>query len=637
MEFLDGQTLKHRIQGRPLKTDELLELGTQISSGLEAAHRKEIVHRDIKPANIFVTEDGQAKILDFGLAKLTQPGKGGETTIDGDAGTTEDEHLTSPGTAVGTVAYMSTEQARGEELDARSDLFSFGVVLYEMATGRQPFSGNTTAVIYEAILNRAPTSLLRVNPQLPTELERIINKALEKDRQMRYQTASDLGADLKRMKRDTDSVRSAEAFQAMADRAAVVRPSAPARRGRRGRSGRIKAVAVLPLENMSRDPEQDYFADGMTEALITDLAQIGALRVISRTSAMQYKGTRKPLPEIARELNVDAVVEGSVLRFGNRVRITAQLIHAASDQHLWAKSYERDLGDILALQSEVARAIAKEVKIKLTPHQQARLTCARPVNPEAYEAYLKGRYYWNKFTEEGFKRSLEYFKQAIEKDPVYASAYAGLAESYATLGFFSTVPKEAFQKAKEAALKALEIDDTLAQAHTSLGLSRLFYDWDRLTAEREFQRALELNPGYALTHHEYALYLMAMARLDEALVEEKRALELDPLSLRINTALGWVFYFARQFQQAIEQYRKTLELDPNFVMAYWQLGLAYEQKAMYKEALEEFQKGVVSSGGGPIYLALLGHGYGVAGKRGKALKILNELKQRAEGKYVAPL
>ena len=506
-----------------------------------------------------------------------------------------------------------------------------------MATGRQPFSGNTTAVIYEAILNRAPTSLLRVNPQLPTELERIINKALEKDRQMRYQTASDLGADLKRMKRDTDSGRSAEAFQAMADRAAVVRQGAPARRGRRGRSGRIKAVAVLPLENMSRDPEQDYFADGMTEALITDLAQIGALRVISRTSAMQYKGTRKPLPEIARELNVDAVVEGSVLRFGNRVRITAQLIHAASDQHLWAKSYERDLGDILALQSEVARAIAKEVKIKLTPHQQARLTCARPVNPEAYEAYLKGRYYWNKFTEEGFKRSLEYFKQAIEKDPVYASAYAGLAESYATLGFFSTVPKEAFPKAKEAALKALEIDDTLAQAHTSLGLSRLFYDWDRLTAEREFQRALELNPGYALTHHEYALYLMAMARLDEALVEEKRALELDPLSLRINTALGWVFYFARQFQQAIEQYRKTLELDPNFVMAYWQLGLAYEQKAMYKEALEEFQKGVVSSGGGPIYLALLGHGYGVAGKRGKALKILNELKQRAEGKYVAPL
>ena len=270
MEFLDGQTLKHRIQGRPLKTDELLELGTQISSGLEAAHRKEIVHRDIKPANIFVTEDGQAKILDFGLAKLTQPGKGGETTIDGDAGTTEDEHLTSPGTAVGTVAYMSPEQARGEELDARSDLFSFGVVLYEMATGRQPFSGNTTAVISEAILNRAPTSLLRVNPQLPTELERIINKALEKDRQMRYQTASDLGADLKRMKRDTDSGRSAEAFQAMADRAAVVRPGAPARRGRRGRSGRIKAVAVLPLENMSRDPEQDYFADGMTEALITD-------------------------------------------------------------------------------------------------------------------------------------------------------------------------------------------------------------------------------------------------------------------------------------------------------------------------------------------------------------------------------
>ena len=432
MELLEGQTLKHHIGGKPLQAEQVLELGVQIADALEAAHAKGIVHRDIKPANIFVTPRGQVKVLDFGLAKLApQSQRVGEAmgASASDTCLTLDEALTSPGTFLGTVAYTSPEQVRGEEVDARSDLFSFGLVLYEMATGQLAFTGNTSGVILEAILNKAPASPLHLNSKLPPKLEEVINKALEKDPKFRSQTASELRADLQRLKRDTDSGLAAALL------ASDTRPPAGARRGRKARPGRIKALAVLPLENLSGDPEQEYFADGMTEALITDLAQIRALRVISRTSTMQYKGAKKALLEVARELNVDAVVEGSVLRSGDRVRITAELIHAATDQHLWAKSYERDLRDILALQSEVARSIADEIKIKLTSRERTHLARIRAVNPDAHEAYLKGRYHWNKFTEEGLKESIEYFKRATDIDPTNALSYAGLANSYSKLAF----------------------------------------------------------------------------------------------------------------------------------------------------------------------------------------------------------
>jgi eukaryotic-like serine/threonine-protein kinase len=624
MQFLEGQTLKHRIGSKPLV----------IADALDAAHSKGIIHRDIKPANVFVTTRGQARILDFGLAKLVSERRvgiaAGMSSVP-TAGTAE-ESLTGAGIVMGTLAYMSPEQARGEEVDARTDLFSFGVVLYEMATGHQAFPGNTSAVIFDALLNRAPAPPARLNPSLPPELERIIQKALDKDCDMRCQSAAELRADLKRLKREIDSARPGTG---PAPRRLALTP----RRSRRVTRGRIQAVAILPLADLSEHAEPDYFADGMTEALITDLAKINGLRVISRTSVMQYKGVQRPLPQIARELNVDAVVEGSVLRSGNRVRITAQLIHAASDEHLWAESYERDLRDVLSLQGEVARAIANEIQVKLTSQDQARLVSAHSVDPEAYQLYLKGRFYWNKRTEAGLKRGIEYFHQAIDLDPNYALAYAGIADCYSLLGwdlFGALPPREALPIAKAAAKKALETDDSLAEAHNSLAWTKLAFDWDWMGAEREFKRAIELNPGYAITHHWYAECLAGMGRYAEALAEIRQAQELDPLSLIISSIVGWVFYFDRRDDQAIAEFRKTLELDPNFWVAHWTLGRAYEQKAMFVEAIAEIQKAIDFSGGSPLSLAALGHTYAVWGRRAEAERVLNELKESSKQGYISP-
>jgi len=655
MEFLDGQTLKDRIAGRPVPFEQVLEWGIETAEALGAAHSKGIIHRDIKPANIFVTQHGSVKILDFGLAKLVPAG--GAMELSALPTASELDQLTRPGMSIGTITHMSPEQVRGEELDARTDLFSFGVALYEMATGVLPFRGETSGVIAAAILNRRPVAPVRLNPDLSPKLEEVINKALEKDRKLRYQNASDIRTDLSRLKRDTAS---ATAGRAAPSAHGPLRPWAIAvtaglvallvlvvglnigglrDRLHSGAEGhRIESLAVLPLENLSGDATQDYFADGMTEELTTNLAKIRALRVISRTSVMRYKGTKKSLPEIARELNVDGVIEGSVQRSGDRVRITAQLIHASTDTHLWAESYERDLRDVLALQDDVANAIATDVKIKLTQQDRTRLTSSRPVNPEAYEAYLKGRYYWSKRTGEGEQKGLEYFQQATSLDPGYALAYAGVADSYIVLGAHRHLPvKEAFPKARDAAMRALDLDETLAEAHTSLGTVKTFYDWDWPGSEREFRRALDLNPNYATAHHWYSHYLAAVGQLDEAVSEIKRARELDPFGVTVNVWLAETLYYSRQYDQAIEQYGKTLELYPELAGdLHANIGDCYVQKRMFTEAVSEWQK-ALTLGGNAKVAANLEKAYLSSGYSGYLRKRLDLLKESAQTEPVSPL
>ena len=652
MEYLDGITLRHKIAGKPLDVETVIDLGIQIAEGLEAAHSRGIIHRDIKPANIFVTNRGQAKILDFGLAKVTL--QGGD--VPSGATITElDAQLTSPGSALGTVAYMSPEQVRGKELDPRTDLFSFGAVLYEMCTGVIPLRAETTGATFEAILNRAPVPPIRINPNIPTKLEDIVSKALEKDRKLRYQHASDIGADLQRLKRDTDShkteipLATQAAFKWSGIRiAAVVCGLAllvgivmmTVRSKLASPQPQISSLAVLPLENLSHDVEQEYFADGMTEAIITDLAKIGALRVISRSSVMRYKHTQKSVSEIAKDLNVDAIVEGSIERSGDRVRITAQLIRATTERHLWADSYDRDLHDVLRVQEEIARAIAQEVQIQLTPQEQALLTKSRPVDPEAYELYLKGRYFWNKRTQDTTAKAIVLFKQAIEKDPRYASAYSGLADCYILYGVSFDVgsmsPADAIPQGKAAAERAIALDDTLAEGHTSLAYLRLIYDRDWAGSESEFKRALSLNPGLVNAHHWYAHLLVASGRPLEALAESKQALSLDQLNPAVNVHLGWHYIYTRRYDLALAQLRQALELDPNHSLGNWYLGWVYEQQGEYAKALQAMHKAQDALKDNTALVADIGHVNALSGDKAAALRVLEQLNQLSRRTYVSP-
>ncbi len=647
-EFLDGETLRERLAGAMLPVRKAIDYGIQIAEGLAAAHEKGIVHRDLKPENLFVTKGGRVKILDFGLAKLTRP----ET---GSGPLTEVPTLTAgtePGVVMGTVGYMSPEQVRGQRADPRSDIFAFGAILYEMLSGKRAFRGDSAVETMNAILKEDVPAFPRISLDLPEGVERIVRRCLEKSPEERFQSARDLAFALGETSSRSEASRATPLASASRPRRAVWFVAAGLvavvlaigwglggwreRLFGAAKPGRIDSLAVLPLENLSRDAEQEYFADGMTEALITNLARIGALRVSSRTSIMRYKGGRKPLDEIARELGVDAVVEGSVLRSEGRVRITAQLIHAATDKHLWAEDYERDLRDVLTLQSEVARAIAREIEIHVTPQEEMRLTSARRVNPEAYEAYLQGRHFWNKRSEESLKRALAHFERAIEKDPAYAPAYAGLADSYNLLARYGSMPpREAISRGKAAATKALELDDSLAEAHASLGYAKLVYDWDWAGFERPARRAIELNPRYAMAHLWYAGGLMASGRLEEAAREVKLAHELEPLMMIINVNVGRiVYYYPRQYDRAIEQYRKAIELDPNFAESYIWLGKAYERKSRYAEAIAAFQKAVALRAAS-VDKGALGHALAVAGRRDEAQQVLNELKALSKKQYVS--
>ena len=609
VELVEGKPLDEIIGAGPVPEDEILRLGAEIAEALAAAHEEGVVHRDLKPGNVMVTSRGGLKLLDFGLALLAP-----RSPV-----STETRSIVDAGLVVGTIAYMSPEQLIGRAVDARADFYALGVLLFEMAAGRLPFTATPATALMSEILHRpAPRPEAFGRPIRP-ELATLLLELLEKDPARRPASAKAIASRLR-------SLRDGAAVP-IADTAPAV-PSA-------AKPSRIRSLAVLPLVHLSGDPEQEYFADGMTEALITDLAQIQDLRVVSRTSAMQFKGARQPLPEIARALQVDAVVEGTVARHGDRVRITAQLIEAATDRHLWARSYERDLRDVLALQGEVAASIAEEIRDRLEPKVKALRARERKVDPRAFEAYLRGRYHWNRRSADGIRRGIEHFQDAIARDPEYAPAYAGLAQAYDTLGSYSFLPPgEAFALAREAVTRALELDESLPEAHVAWGGVLQSHLWDWPAAEKEFLRALELDPNHAGAHHWYSDFLTAMGRKDEAVQAARRAAELDPLNLAINMTLGAAYFYARRYHEAIEQQKKTLDLDPTFAPAHRSMGGALEQLGRYDEAIEEYRKGVALST--DLYAkTLLAHTYAVSGRTDESRRLLSELAAGAGDRYVS--
>ena len=626
LEYIPGETLAQRIAREPLKLEEALSIGQQVAEAVSAAHDKGVIHRDLKPGNIKLTPEGKVKVLDFGLAKATSRQDENQDTA-----------ITQPGRVIGTPTYMSPEQACGKSTDHRTDIWSFGCIMYEMLTGHLPFEGQTSTEILARIIEREP-DWQAVPEQTPANIQVLLRRCLEKDPDQRLEDMRDAVIEIREtlnLPATTTAARRAAPVRtlwrwAMAIGLVVGAIVVGLNIGRWREKlvggagpGRIRSLAVLPLQNLTRDPEQEYFADGLTEALITDLGKIGALQVRSRTSIMQYKDVKKPLPEIARELNVDAVVEGSVVRVAEQVCISAQLIHAPTDTHLWVESYERDLRDVLALQSEVARTIARQIEITVTPDQEERLAETRPVNPETYMAYLKGMFHLNKMTPEGTEKGLAYLHQAIEKDPADPLAYGGMALGYVESAHGPGAPPDALARAEAAALKALELDGTLTEAHAALAQINLYRDWDWEAAEHAFQRALELNPNLTLTRAQYSWYLLLLGRTDEALAEMRRVQELDPLTPLWPAWQGTQYLWTGQYEKAIDEARKSLELNPDFVVALSVLGSAYAEKGMYEESIKAHQRAAQIS---RYRKSGLGCTYAMAGRPEEARQVLAELE-----------
>ncbi len=585
----DSLRTKLRREGR-LAIGAAIAIVQDVASALDYAHGRGVIHRDVKPENILLHQ-GEAMVADFGIAlPLHGP---------------ESERLTVTGLSIGTPHYMSPEQATGDPgVDHRTDVYALACVFFEMLAGAPPFTGANAQAVIAAHLGKSAANVTAMRPEVGRAVASAIAKGLAKNPTDRFDSAS-------------------EFTRALLDQDLGPSP-APS----------IRSIAVLPLDNLSRDPAQEFFSDGMTDALITDLAKIGALKVISRTSVMRYKGTTKPLPEIALELNVDAIVGGSVLRVGDRVRITAQLIHAASDTHLWAESYDRALTNILGLQSDVARAIAGEVSAKLTPQEEARLTARPPVNAAAHEAYLKGRYFWNQ-RGQGLMKSVDFFQEALAHDSGYAPAHAGLADAYALLGFYGYLPpREAMPKAKEAARRAIALDDHLAEAHACLGYVHTMFDWEWENARKAFERAIELNPSWGPTHYWYAVWMHVTGRLEDAITEVRRGLELDPLSVYMQAQLGVHLIAAKRYSEASKRLLETLQLDPQFMVARSTLGMAYFFQGLVDDAIRELRRAVQVSNRDPWPVGFLGGVYAAMGDATAARAIVGELERRTKHEYI---
>ncbi len=598
MEYVAGEDLDSFIRrSGQLTIGKALSIARQVCAGLEEAHRLGVVHRDLKPGNIMIDKMGEARIMDFGIARSLQT-----------------RGLTGTEVMIGTPAYMSPEQAGGEDVDHRSDIYSLGIILYEMVTGRVPFEGETPLSVCLKHKSEKPPDPRKMEPQIPESLSGLILKCLEKDKEKRYQNAGELLLALQNI-----AVGTLKGEQVVEKK-------------------EENSIAVLPFTDLSPQKDLEYFCDGIAEELISALTKVKLLHVASRTSSFQFKGKGCDISEIGKRLNVQTVLEGSLRKAANRIRITAQLVNVADGYHVWSEKYDRDMEDIFAIQDEISLAIVEKLRVQLLKEEKAALVKRQTDNIEAYHTYLKGRYFWNRRYVGGLQKSLEFFNKAMAIDPAYALAYAGIADSYNLLGLYSWLPpKEAYGRAKAAAEKALEIDDRLGEAHASLGWIRCFFDWDWSAAEREFKRAIDLNQNYATAHEWYGLFLATRGRFVEASREINRAQELDPLSLIIRAIAGVIFYLARRYDEALGQFRETLEMDPNFFVAYLYQGEVYLSQARWQEAIDTFQKAIALSPGSTFAIGSLGSAYGMSGQKAEALKMMQRLGELEKERYVSPL
>jgi eukaryotic-like serine/threonine-protein kinase len=644
-ELVDGETLRQKMQSARLRVTEILEIAIQTAGALVAAHEAGIIHRDVKPENIMIRRDGYVKVLDFGIAKLSE---NEPLEIDADAATLV-QSITAQGMILGTAFYMSPEQARGLRVDARSDIFSLGAVIYEMTARRLPFAGATVSDVIAAILKSDPAPLSTIVGNLPPEFERIVAKALSKKLTARYQTMKEFADDLRQVRQrlefetelqrihiSNDVYASSGELYPLENATRILPKAAAAPRRARTRKA-IDSLAVLPLVNSRADAETEYLSDGITECIINSLSKLPKLRVVPRSTVFRYKNRQTDLQQIGQELGVRAVFAGRVLQIGESLIVNAELVDIANEAQIWGENYRREMTDIFTLLDEIAEDISEKLKLKLSGEDKKQLSKRYTENTEAYQFYLKGRYFvTSKRTEEWIKKGIEYFQKAIDLDPNYALAFSGIAEAY---GFLASStggwsPREAYPKAEAAALKALELDDSLGEAHCSLGFAQLLYDWNFAEAEREFKKAIELSPNYPNSHDGYGFYLKAVGRHAEAIEKCKQAQQLDPLSPFAHVSLGYAYYFARDYDRAVEECRKALEMDKHSTFAHRNLGLAFLQQGKLEKAIEALNNAVRFSQGGLAFESYLGFAYAVAGKRNEALEVLASLEDLDRERYV---